>query len=236
MTKTKEIACLPLPQELIEAVGEMYSDGSSLTDIGVAVGISRHRVKTVVKKLGIYRAPEITGHWDFHRPDEIDQTEFWSRVKKGESCWIWVGAFFGETECGAYGSFQVPTNGRMNARGAHRVSWALAHSRWPSTNEHICHRCDNPACVNPAHLFLGDRSMNMQDMWSKGRNGGTAKIFAERTHCGNGHPLFGSNLIERRKNGKTCRACRECARQKSFASNRRRRGPPKSERRDGAGA
>ena len=234
--KIIEMACLT--EAHFRDIERMYSDGATLTAIGTAVGISRERVRTVVKKQGLYRAPVATGHWDFSDPETIDQSSFWSNVSKGENdgCWKWEGAFFGETEGGAYGSFQVPIRNRTKSRGAHRVSWALANCRWPKTSEHVCHRCDNPACVNPAHLFLGSRTVNMQDMWTKGRNGGTAREYAERSHCKNGHPFSGRNLIERQKNGRTVRACRECARQRSFANNRRRRGPPKPEGGENAGA
>ena len=86
---------------------------------------------------------------------------FWSKVdKRGpDDCWNWTAAKIRE-----YGSFTF--NGGTQL--AHRVSWELAHGKSPG-DLCVCHRCDNPSCVNPAHLFLDTQQGNVHDMWDKGR-------------------------------------------------------------------
>lgn len=100
------------------------------------------------------------------------ETRFWSKVKPAgpDECWEWTGARDGS----GYGNAWY----RGNATGAHRVSWILAHGGIP---EGMCvlHRCDNPPCVNPAHLFLGTHRDNARDREAKGRR--TApRILGER--------------------------------------------------------
>lgn len=86
---------------------------------------------------------------------------FWKFVKKGEEkeCWVWSG-FKRPT---GYG-----TNYGMSEPRAHRMSWALHNGPIPE-GLCVCHRCDNPPCCNPAHLFLGTVGDNMRDRTQKGR-------------------------------------------------------------------
>ena len=88
---------------------------------------------------------------------------YWRRVTKSaeSDCWGWMGA----TDGRGYGAI----SGVGNApKKAHRVSWEIHFGSIPA-GMGVLHKCDNPKCSNPAHLFLGTQRDNCRDMASKGR-------------------------------------------------------------------
>lgn len=83
---------------------------------------------------------------------------FWRNVdKRGpDECWEWKRA----RNSSGYG--------RLGSTAAHRVAWHLTNGQIPD-GMYICHHCDNPPCCNPAHLFCGTQTDNMQDAKAKNR-------------------------------------------------------------------
>lgn len=155
--------------------------------------------------------------------------DFWKHVDKStgpDGCWAWTGY----KDRDGYGRFsinskQVPT---------HRISWELHNKKKIPKGKLVCHSCDNPSCVNPGHLWMGTYADNLLDASIKGRldespilNGvephnkididfdeeeilpkSKLRPMAnkDKTHCKNGHPLSGTNLIVTH-NGRNCRIC-----------------------------
>jgi hypothetical protein len=79
-------------------------------------------------------------------------------------CWLWLG----NLKSDGYGHMIVTIDGSWKKRGAHRVSWTAHYGEIPEGMS-VLHRCDNRACINPEHLFLGTQLDNVQDMHAKGR-------------------------------------------------------------------
>lgn len=127
---------------------------------------------------------------------------FYSPVLGDGECWLWTG-------CLSKAGY-----GRIGAGGvkggtvyAHRVMWEIHRGPIPK-RLFVCHHCDTPACVNPAHLFLGTHRDNMVDMYKKDR-----RPWRPKEKCPQGHALTGYNLMViakekgRRQEYRMCRAC-----------------------------
>ena len=102
-------------------------------------------------------APEITAY----KITEADKKRFMKKVAVAgdNDCWEWKA---GKAAHG-YGQFRF----RHKQLGAHRFMYWLKHGEYPGEG-YVCHTCDNPGCVNPNHLYLGDHLSNMEDRVGKG--------------------------------------------------------------------
>lgn len=89
----------------------------------------------------------------------IKNVEFWSKVKKTDGCWIWLGHIMNK----GYGELYI----NKIAYLAHRISYII--NKGDPGDFHVLHECDNRICIKPDHLFLGSNIDNVIDKCNKGR-------------------------------------------------------------------
>ena len=99
------------------------------------------------------------------------ERRFNSKFKHGDGCWLWTGS---RSERG-YGTLSI--DGKTK-KATHVQVW-LTTGEWPAAGMVVCHRCDNPSCVRPDHLFVGTVAENNADRHRKGRS---APLPRPRTH------------------------------------------------------
>jgi hypothetical protein len=143
----------------------------------------------------------------------------------GQPAWIRVFGRCDEKEngCWEYAKHRKPPKSYgflvVNGRdvGAHRIAWEHANGRRVPDGLHVLHKCDNPPCCNPAHLFIGTIADNNRDRHAKGRTvvprpSPVSSHFKPKTHCHLGHPLSGDNLYRNSRRGtKKCATCARAA-------------------------
>lgn len=122
---------------------------------------------------------------DIPQLSEQEQQRFWSCVDKtpghgpNGDCWIWTKTCHYKAPYGKI-KFQDITY------IAHRIAYAITKGV-PDPRNQICHRCDNPPCCNPDHLWEGTGTDNMQDMSRKGRSMRGIKRVPETVSKGESH-------------------------------------------------
>lgn len=129
------------------------------------------------------------------------EQRFWAKVQKlsDDQCWPWLGS-------NRRGYGQIWSDG--SNRPAPQVSWEIANGAPFPTGKMACHTCDNPPCVNPAHIWPGTMSDNILDCVAKGRHVAMSPVNMRQSHCKRGHAFTPDNIYTTPGGSRSCRACR----------------------------
>jgi hypothetical protein len=126
---------------------------------------------------------------------------FWSHVQKTDTCWLWTGVL---KPSGHGNLYYTPEPKKHVTLKAHRASMIIHGIDIPK-GMFVLHKCDNPKCVNPDHLYIGTHNDNMRDMKERGRG---RNSYYYKTHCPKGHEYTPQNTVLNSKGWRYCKACK----------------------------
>ena len=172
-------------KERNEKILHLYIDDRlTLDEIGKKYGITRERVRQVLGRFPEYKTfrncrPRINcenkrilsllnREYGKH---ERSANKFWNKVNKGADveCWEWIGTINPVTGYGrALNGYLLNCFELTMATGAHRLMWCIWNGKKIPEKKWILHKCDNPSCVNPRHLYLGTPKDNVEDRQERG--------------------------------------------------------------------
>lgn len=133
---------------------EKFLDGVTINIISELLNVSKTSIQKILKESNITR---------HSRQKPPLYRTFWEKVNKSGECWTWTRS----KNSDGYGNISI--NGKLDK--AHRVAWILTNGEIPN-KLHVLHTCDNPSCVNPNHLYLGNHQDNMRDKRNRKRGRG----------------------------------------------------------------
>lgn len=142
--------------------------------------------------------------------EELARTKFWNKVDlpfeaTNEDCWLWNAS---KNNCG-YGQFWF----NKKSMRAHRLSYLWYKGEIPEGLE-VCHKCDEPSCINPNHLFVATHQQNLQDCADKNR---LNNEMASRNYCSRGHEYTPENTWNYvSKEGYPYRKCKRCEKRNRY--------------------
>lgn len=133
---------------------------------------------------------------------------FWAKVNMLGDCWLWIGRSGNQF---GHGKFSWKENGKTKGKSAHRLAYELTYGVTLPDDVVVDHAvCDNPRCVNPAHLEPKSQRENVL------RSDGPSAENSRKTHCTRGnHELSGDNLVIKQGRYGPQRNCRRCLADKS---------------------